>query len=158
MIIREAKLTELDQAYMMGFETWGEGSTEEEYLNECRSSSKYEMGTWYVLEKEEALTSSLIVYENTFELPENCVGIGSVATPAEHREKGCASALIKEVISIYKKVGKEAIYLFSDIEPKFYEKLGFVPIIIEQPYKESCCMVNVLQINSRLSSYAPKYF
>ena len=143
---------------MMGFSTWGEDSSELEYLKECRSSSKYKTGIWYVLDIGSDLVSSLIVYESGFNLPEESVGIGSVATPERHRNKGYASELVKEVTSKYKGMNKEAVYLFSDINPEFYKNLGFKPIEGEQPYKESCCMVNAFNHTQKLTCHAPIYF
>ncbi len=61
LTIRKASDLELDQVYMMGFDTWSQGSSEEDYLNACRASSKYKKGTWFILVDNQQMQSSLII-------------------------------------------------------------------------------------------------
>jgi len=65
---------------------------------------------------------------------------------------------IKDILAIYRQQRKEGAYLFSDIKPEYYEKLGFKAISIEQPYGDTCCMVNVFNENESLYNHAPRYF
>jgi len=95
MPTRKANKSELDLVYMMGFDVWGDGSAQAEYLTECRDSEKYKKRLWCVYEKNHKPVSSLIVYERYFDLPEQCIGIGSVATCVEKRKNGYASTLYK---------------------------------------------------------------
>ncbi len=41
-----------------GHGTWGEGSTRDEYLTECRESPKYKSSVWYVYERKQELVAS----------------------------------------------------------------------------------------------------
>ena len=71
--IRKAMPEDLDSIYLMGIDVWSDGSTEKEYLSECRSSPKYKKGEWFVLvDSQDNPISSLITYM----LAENTIGIG----------------------------------------------------------------------------------
>jgi hypothetical protein len=56
------------------------------------------------------------------------VGIGAVFTPAALRGRGYASALIGVLLDSERAGGTDLAYLFSDIHPVFYERLGFVAL------------------------------
>jgi GNAT superfamily N-acetyltransferase len=56
------------------------------------------------------------------------VGIGAVFTPPELRGRGYASALLGVLLDSERVAGTDVAYLFSDIHPAFYERLGFVTL------------------------------
>ena len=152
--LRNPHSNELDQIYEMGFDVWSGGSDREEYLESCRNSRKYQGGEWLVIEKEQKLLCSLLVHR----FDEGRYGIGSIATVPEKRKKGYASVLITRAIERLEKEGAISIYLYSDINPKFYEKFGFVALSDEQQkYPDSICMIKTQDL-SRLVSEPPKYF
>jgi predicted N-acetyltransferase YhbS len=158
MLIRKAKPSEFDQIYMMGFDVWAEGP-EADYLVGCRTSSKYARGTWYVLENESGkLVSSLIVYQ----LSPGQFGIGSIATPVALRKQGYASVLIAKVLAQLDLIStKTIVFLYSDIEPQFYERFGFVQLPAEaQRYKTTTCMVRCENPGGPFAdqSATPEYF
>ncbi|WP_428240767.1 GNAT family N-acetyltransferase [Gynuella sp.] len=129
MYLREAKAHELDTIYAIGFDVWNDGLSYEEYLTDCRSSEKYQAGTWYVLVENEQILSSLIVYQGLFDLKEGCFGIGSVATPNNIRYKGYASHLLNLMkTELFINHNGKAIFLHCDIDPQFYSRLGFTSI------------------------------
>lgn len=158
MEIRKAKKEEFDQIFMMGFDVWSEGSSENDYLTECQTSSKYRKGTWYVLSDDLKLISSLIVYD----FGNNILGIGSISTPRSLRKKGYASKLISGVIKeIEKSSFGCSIFLYSDIEANFYEKFNFVKLPDNlQRYKTTTCMVYGKNIQQFLLNEinSPEYF
>ncbi len=137
---RQASSTELDEIYRMGFDVWGDGAGETEYLRACRGSPKYEKGRWFVLEERGNLLSSLILYD----FGEGQFGLGSIATPPAVRSQGYASKLILGIVDEVTGWQKENnLFLYSDIKPAFYEKLGFTPLPPElQKYKDSTCMIH----------------
>jgi predicted N-acetyltransferase YhbS len=53
------------------------------------------------------------------------LGIASVFTPERHRGRGHARSLIENVMTEGQAAGARATLLFTDIDPTFYEKLGF---------------------------------
>ena len=58
------------------------------------------------------------------------LGIGAVFTPPELRRRGYARALLEALLSAARAAGTELAMLFSEIDPAYYEKLGFrlVPV------------------------------
>jgi predicted N-acetyltransferase YhbS len=142
LIVRLATPTDLEQIYMMGFDVWAEGS-KKEYLKDCRNSPKYQKGTWYVLtddsQPESQVLSSLIIYD----LPEGHLGLASLATAKAFRKRGYASHLMSQVlVQLEKQRPAKAIFLYSEIQPEFYEKFNFAKLPKPaQRYKSKTCMV-----------------
>ncbi|MFT3770851.1 MAG: GNAT family N-acetyltransferase [Minicystis sp.] len=60
--------------------------------------------------------------------PIRAVGIGAVFTKPSMRGRGVASTLLGHVMSEARDLGYEAATLYSDIDPAFYERLGFVAV------------------------------
>lgn len=158
MKTRKATPEELDQIYMMGFDVWADGNSKSDYLNACRTSPKYLKGSWFVLTNESQLLSSLIVYD----FGNNIFGIGSISTPLPSRQKGYASELISNVIlEIEQKHPAAILFLYSDIQPEFYEKFNFIKLPLKlQRYTTTTCMVRGKNINHYFSDEinSPEYF
>ncbi len=55
-------------------------------------------------------------------------GIGAVFTPEAQRGRGYATALFGALLDAERASGTDLVYLFSDIHPAFYERLGFVQL------------------------------
>jgi GNAT superfamily N-acetyltransferase len=53
-------------------------------------------------------------------------GIGAVFTPEALRGRGYATAFLGALLDAERAAGTDIVYLFSDIHPAFYERLGFV--------------------------------
>jgi predicted acetyltransferase len=84
----------------------------------------------------------MIVYKDAFGLPPETIGIGSVATPPAFRRNGYASQLIRDFLAMKPLEAVRAVFLFSEVKPEFYGKLGFVALPPElQKYPKSLCMV-----------------
>jgi predicted N-acetyltransferase YhbS len=60
--------------------------------------------------------------ERTF----RAAGIGAVFTPEHARGRGYATAFLGALLDAERAGGTDVVYLFSDIHPAFYERLGFV--------------------------------
>lgn len=56
------------------------------------------------------------------------VGLGAVFTRPTERRKGAASALIREALREASDLGYDAALLYSDIDPAYYERFGFVAL------------------------------
>ena len=136
--VRPARPDELDRVHLHGRDAWGDGLTEAAWLEECRGSAKYAAGTWYALDIGDGPVASLIVYEDRFSLPAGTHGIGSVATSPEARGRGHASALVAGVAARLEAAGSRGIWLFSDIDPGFYARLGFGAV---RAFDDTVCMV-----------------
>ena len=155
---RKANPAEMDQIFLMGIDVWSDGASENDYLNGCRSSAKYKRGVWYILTEENKLLSSLIVYD----FGDEKFGIGSIATSSFFRKQGYASELIKHIINeIERGHSNRTIFLYSDIQPEFYEKFGFCKLKPEaQRYKTTTCMAYGKESEAFIkgTSLAPDYF
>lgn len=118
---------ELDAVYMMGFDAWSDGQSVERYLAECRASPKYAKGVWYALKNGDGEpVSSLIAYRLDRFDGADVFAIGSIATTPHERRKGHASALIADVMDLLDDPDGEAVfYLWSDVDPRLYERMGF---------------------------------
>lgn len=142
----------------MGVDAWAEGSSEHKFLEACYASPKYRQGSWYVLAEGAQLLSSLIMYS----LGDHCVGIGSIATPPALRGKGFASTLVQQLVREMEASDPDAIFfLYSDIRPEFYEKLGFTQLPrAAQRYRTSVCMARGKDTArfTRDASRTPEYF
>jgi predicted N-acetyltransferase YhbS len=154
MYVRLAEIHEMDFVYMMGYDVWSEGLSEQAYLDECRASDKYQMGRWYVLTEGESLLSSLVVYSSVFGIPPGYCGIGSVATEMCKRNMGYAQQLLDTVCTILKLEGTKGVYLHSDIDASFYERLGFRILSVQK----ATCMVRSFYPLSPLPKEIPIYF
>jgi predicted N-acetyltransferase YhbS len=60
------------------------------------------------------------------ELP--ILGIGAVFTPPAERRRGHAAALLERIVGDAAREGAKAALLFSEIGPRYYERLGFVSL------------------------------
>jgi predicted N-acetyltransferase YhbS len=60
--------------------------------------------------------------------PLRAVGIGAVFTRPSARGRGVATTLVRAVLEEARDLGYAAALLYSDIEPAFYARLGFVPL------------------------------
>lgn len=75
------------------------------------------------------LSASCKRYEREIRVGERtlkAMGIGAVFTPPELRGRGYASAMLATLMDREHAAGLDALFLFSDIEPAFYETLGFL--------------------------------
>lgn len=142
--MREAKAEDIEVIYMMGYDVWGDKMSQQEYVNSCKNSSKYQKGKWYVLEdlNTKELLSSLIVYNLNPSEEITVRGIGSIATPIHLRSNGYAAALIKKVIvELEEMIHCRHFFLYSDIGVDYYKKLDFIKLPpSKQKYQDSICM------------------
>lgn len=155
---RFALAHEMDCIYMLAFDTWSEGESEQAYLTTCSNSPKYQQGRWFVLTIADDIRSALITYVDLFRLPEGFYGIGSIATHPAHRHKGYASTLVASVCSSLNNGNVKGIYLHSDIGTDFYEQLGFAVVRDQDPEGDSICMMKLFANNGQLSNPCPEYF
>jgi predicted N-acetyltransferase YhbS len=75
-----------------------------------------------------ALISSCKRYERTVQLGARRLrvfGVGAVFTPEPLRGRGYASVMLAMLLDAARAERCDAVYLFSDIRPHFYEELGF---------------------------------
>lgn len=134
---------DLDLIYLMGYDIWSEGRSIEDYLTTCRINPEYQQGSWLQLVNDDGIpTASLIVYELPAIGRYKVTGFGCIATAPAHRRQGHAALLIDLVLR--QRCGDNAVFLFSDIDPSYYEKFGFFALPPDfQQYPKSVCMVKL---------------
>lgn len=131
MRVRRAIDEELEEVFLMGYDSWGAELPVEMYLASCIASYKYKQGQFYVLEDDEGmLISSCIVYPLTAfggVVSERAVGIGNLATVITERQKGYATLLLAMLMQQLEKEGVDAFFTHADNDASIYENLGFKP-------------------------------
>jgi len=59
-------------------------------------------------------------------------GIAAVFTPAARRSSGYATAIVERLVEEERQAGALACVLFSEIGARFYERLGFAPVPLDE--------------------------
>lgn len=139
MIIRQANQEEIRLLFEQGYQEWSKNRTFEQY---CIDNSKEDaFGTRYVMEKNGEIVSSMIVLKLDCINGNKVYGIGSVLTPQNHIGNGYATHLLRKCVE-WVSEDNNIIFLYSDINPSFYEKLDFRLLPPQlQKYEDSPCMV-----------------
>ncbi len=114
---------------------WAGSRSFEQYVAEFRAAAgsgwgrrRFRTVGLYV---EGALAASCKRYERVLRCGERsyrAAGIGAVFTPEALRGRGYATALLGAFLDAERAAGSDLAYLFSDIHPVFYERLGFVAL------------------------------
>ena len=116
-------------AYRNVHEVWSDDLPLDEFLARRLRSVMHNRAEWFVLCVGQSVASSLGRYPLQFNLGGTIVkgsGIGAVHTPPEHRQRGYATALLRQVNEWSRRDGFQVSLLFSDIDPAYYERLGYI--------------------------------
>ncbi len=114
---------------------WGDGRTYDAYVENFRAvaTSVYARRRTFTvgLREGDRLAASCKTYERELRFGERTLratGIGAVFTPEPLRGRGYASAMLGALLDSERATGRDLAFLYSDIHPAFYEKLGFVTL------------------------------
>ena len=114
---------------------WGGKRSFESYADEFRAmaASAYLKRRRFTvgLRLEGQLVSSCKLYDREIRWGQKTLratGIGAVFTPELLRGRGYASAMLGALLDDERAAGRDAAFLFSDIHPAFYERLGFITL------------------------------
>jgi GNAT superfamily N-acetyltransferase len=114
---------------------WAGARTFEEYVAEFHATASSGWGRRRFrtigLRYGGALVASCKRYERALRCGARtyrAAGIGAVFTPDALRGRGYATALLGAVLDAERDGGTDLAYLFSDIHPAFYERLGFIAL------------------------------
>jgi predicted N-acetyltransferase YhbS len=117
------------------FELWGARRTFDRYVSDFRAvaGSAYGKRRQFTvgIRASERIVCSCKLYERELRWGEKVLratGIGAVFTHPKERGRGYASAMLGELLDEERAAGHDLVFLFSDIHPAFYEKLGFVSL------------------------------
>jgi predicted N-acetyltransferase YhbS len=121
------------------YDLWHDGLSRDAYARLWRAQRATPYGRQYLtrwaLTDGDTVLSSAKLYRFGATLDGrsvNVAGIGAVFTPAAHRGRGHASDLIERLTAHAAADGAELAMLFSEIEPAFYERLGFTVVPITE--------------------------
>lgn len=162
LFVRPAYETEKEEILKEGYKHFPKNRSLEEYISDNLQEDNF--GTRYVLVNNDLILSSLIVLKlkNIFNVP--VWGLGSIVTHGEMTGKGYATSLIKKCIESIEEKEDVFIFLYSDIRPDFYQRLGFKLLPDKlQKNKKSICMVRCGESNwekliKSLPEEIPDYF
>ena len=114
------------------FALWGDGRTFERYVDDFRSvaASVYAKRRPFTVGLREAgvLVSSCKTYDRELRWNDaslRATGIGAVFTPEPVRGRGFAAAMLGALLDSERAAGRDVAFLYSDIHPVYYERLGF---------------------------------
>ncbi len=114
---------------------WGTSMTFDRYVAGTRATATSAYGrrrSFTVgLRENGAIVSSCKNYDRELRYGERTLratGIGAVYTPERARGRGFASVMLGAVLDAERAAGRDLAFLYSDIHPAFYERLGFVAL------------------------------
>lgn len=129
----------LRQIYDETWPIWSDGLSREAYEKYNRAQMSTAWGFRHLsrlaLLDDGRLLCSGKKYEFTLRIEgrdARVVGIGAVFTPEAMRGRGHAAAFIESLIEQAGREGAEYAFLFSEIDPGFYARLGFVPVPVAE--------------------------
>ncbi len=127
--IHEASPNELAAAHRNVFDVWSKGLPLDEHVASRLASPKHRLATWYVGTLDSRVVVSLGCYPLQFKYRDQLVpgcSIGSVYTVKECRGQGYAPQLLAWVEKREHQRGAKIGLLYSDIDPTYYERLGYL--------------------------------
>lgn len=136
MRLVEAEGTALAQVLDESYEIWSDGLTRAAYgrYNEAQTRTPWgraHLRRFALLDERDRVLSSAKRYDLCACLDGRdvaMVGIGAVFTPAAARGRGHARKLVEAIVESAAADGAELALLFSEIDPAYYESMGFMPV------------------------------
>jgi predicted N-acetyltransferase YhbS len=127
--IHAASPEELVAAHRNVFDIWSKGLPLEEHVQSRLHSPKHRLAEWFVGCVDDRVVVSLGCYPLRFgirgrEVPG--IAIGSVYTSGGFRRRGFAAQLLAWVEDHKRQDGAALSLLYSDIDPAYYARLGYV--------------------------------
>lgn len=115
---------------------WGDGKSQAEHrahnFAQLRNAGPTMLRYVGLVDDDGSLCASIKRYSLTLEHATlgvlNAVGIGAVFVPESKRGRGLASAMVRAVTDEARELGYDAAFLYSDVEPSIYARLGFVEL------------------------------
>ena len=127
--IHPASPEERLQCYENVYEFWPMASSLEDHLRLRLASPKHQRAHWYAGCLDGKVVASLGCFPLKFHIDGREVegfSIGSVHTRPEYRRRGCAAAVMDWAERDQKKQGARLSSLYSDIDPGYYAKQGYL--------------------------------
>lgn len=117
------------------FGLWNDGRSFERYTTDFRTvaSSPYAKRRAFTvgLRDGEILVATCKNYDRELRWDATSLratGIGAVFTPQAYRGRGYATAMLGALLDGEREAGRDVAFLYSDIHPTYYGKLGFIAL------------------------------
>jgi len=121
------------------FPVWGEGLQREAYGRYNRAQLATSWGAGHLERVALVDDGRLLATAKRYELdaiidcrPVKMLGLGAVFTPEARRGRGHAAELLRRMLAAAADAGFGGGLLFSEIEPRYYERLGFRRLPLNQ--------------------------
>ena len=121
------------------FPIWGEGLDRAAYAKYNRAQLAAPWGSTHIRRVALVEDGRLLATAKRYDLsgradgqPVRILGLGAVFTPESERGHGHAAALLRRMLDAAAAEGYGLALLFSDIEPRYYEHLGFRQLPVNQ--------------------------
>ena len=127
--VHVASASERAAAHRNVYSQWPTAPTLEEHVKFRLEAPRHAGATWFAGCIDGQVVSSLATYPFGFRVGTEeltGIGIGSVFTVTEHRGRGYAPVLIHGVEEAARKQGIGMSILYSDLDPSYYERLGYL--------------------------------
>jgi GNAT superfamily N-acetyltransferase len=106
-----------------GYDAWGKGASEEEFVATDGRDKSHLRGTRYLLESPDGEPLASL---NTIRFARGIVGIASLSVHPARRGRGYGSTLTRAVMELLRcEDPTKRFMLYSEVKPSMYEKLGF---------------------------------
>ncbi len=128
MDVHPAKLEDLPELYANVHDSWPHAPLLRDHIQARLRSPQHQYAQWFLIRVGQQIASSLGVYPYRFRIHDKTVNaacIGAVHTHPEFRRQGLAARLLEGVTERLQSSGMEALLLYSDIAPAYYQKFGF---------------------------------
>jgi predicted N-acetyltransferase YhbS len=128
LIIRKATREDLPTLFANVHDSWPHDPDPQRHTRLRLASNQHQRATWYLMEIESEIVSSLGCYPFSYRIHGNVlegVGIGAVHSKSNWRNQGLAAKLISEVHEQIRLEERRLCHLYSDINPRYYSRLGY---------------------------------
>ena len=117
------------------FALWGSGRVFDTYVQDLRAmaATTYAKRRPFLLGLRDGATlvATCKTYDRELRYGDRALratGIGAVFTPPAVRGRGYATVMLGALLDAERNAGRDIAFLYSDIHPTYYEKLGFVAL------------------------------
>jgi predicted N-acetyltransferase YhbS len=120
--------TKSDDAVILpfGFDAWGEGRSEREFVENYQQDKNHLRGVRYLFELP---GGEIVANVNTLRFRDRVIGLASLSVKPQHRGQGYGSVLIRAVMELFRLENPEIRFiLYSEVGVAMYERLGFLAL------------------------------
>jgi N-acetylglutamate synthase-like GNAT family acetyltransferase len=139
-VLRIAAPQDLHEILSFGFDTWGNGQTLQEFCASYEQDANHRCGQRYILE---APSGTIVGNVNAIRFSKSVVGFASLSVDPHKRRSGYGTILMRAVMEVLRIENPAMRFLaYSEVNPIFFEKLGFQSLPANQQLYPSAVAVS----------------